>query len=390
MSGKRLLLVLGMLALLQPAPLLHAATTLGDALDATNLVWTTGGTGGAEWSYHAGSGFGDDTFDGVAAAESGSITDNGETWIQTTVVGPGTVSFWWQAYSEPNADWLEFYINSDWQASICGFGDDWSSWPSDWEYCSFDVPPGTNVLKWRYVKDFASTGGTLDYAQVDQVSYVTSEPPPLSLALNTCGVSWSSSGNVYPNGWTAQTNITHDGNWAAQSGAIWHNQTNSLQTTISGVTNVSFWWKVSSQANGDFLEFLTNGVLAKRISGEVDWQSNYFKLPATANVLEWRYVKDAGFIAGSDCGWVDQVSFNPNLEVPPFKLQPPMRLPDGQIQLIVTGDAGCPCRVEFSTNLMSGGNWHQLTNLTTTGANTLVTDPTASDSPMRFYRTASP
>ena len=51
------------------------------------------------------------TFDGVDAAHSGPIGDNGETWIATTVVGPGTVSFWWQAYSEPYADWLEFYNN---------------------------------------------------------------------------------------------------------------------------------------------------------------------------------------------------------------------------------------------------------------------------------------
>lgn len=387
MNAKRLFSVFSALVLLQTAPFLRAATTLGDGLNATNLVWTTGGTGGIGWSYHVGSGASDDTFDGIASAQSGHIFDNGETWMQTTVVGPGTVSFWWQADSEPNADWLEFHINGTRQARICGFGDDWSSWPSGWQYCSFPVSAGTNVLRWRYVKDGSLTGGTLDYGQVDRVSYVTSAPPPLQQALNTCGVVWSSAGGSYTNGWFAQTNVTHDGNLAAQSGAIWHNQTNWQQITVSGVTNISFWWKVSSQTNGDFLQFYTNGVLAKRISGEVNWQSNYFKLSATTNILGWLYVKDAGIIGGYDCGWVDQVSFSPPLKALPYTLQPPTRLPDGRIQLLVAGEAGCPCRVEFSTNL---GNWSQLTNLTTTGDTTLVIDAAASNSPMRFYRTASP
>ena len=173
------------------------------------------------------------------------------------------------------------------------------------------MPAGTNVLKWRYVKDgIGFTGGTLDCGWVDRVSYVTSPPPPLEQALNTSGVLWSSSGSVYDNGWFAQTNVTHDGQWAAQSGAIWHNQTNWLQATVSGTTNVSFWWKVSSEAGYDFLEFYTNGVLARQISGEVNWQSNFFRLPATTNVLTWLYRKDDSGTAGSNCGWLDQVTFS--------------------------------------------------------------------------------
>lgn len=390
MNAKRLLFVFTALALSQSAPVAQAQTNLANALDATNLIWTTGGTGGVGWSYHAGNGAGNDTFDGIASAQSSRISDNGETWIQTTVVGPGTVSFWWQAYSEPNADWLEFYLNATLQTRICGGGDGWSSWASGWEYCSFPVPAGTNVLKWRYVKDGSSTGGTLDYGWVDRVSYVTSPPPPLQQALNTCGVAWSSAGTLYSNGWFAQTNITRNGNWTAQSGAVWHNQTNWLQTTVSGITNVSFWWKVSSPTNGDYLQFYTNGVLAKRISGEVNWQSNYFKLPSKTNTVAWRYAKDAGIIGGSDCGWVDQVTFSPTIKALPYALQNLARLPDGRIQLVVAGEAGCPCQLDFSTNPMSDGNWSQLTNLTTSGANTLIIDAGASNSPMRYYRTVSP
>lgn len=387
MKTRLVMIILGGFALWQSGTVLRAQTTLGDALNATNLVWTTGGTGGVGWTYEAQDPFGgDNTFDGVASARSGHISDNSETWFQTTVVGPGTVSFWWQAYSEPNADWLEFYIGPTLQARISGVD---PGNPSGWEYCSFAVPAGTNVLKWRYVKDYAYTGGTLDCAWVDAVSYVTSPPPPLAQALNTVGVSWSTSGSMYPNGWFSQTNVTHDGQWAAQSGAIWHNQTNWLQATVTGVTNVSFWWKVSSEASADFLEFYTNGVLAGQISGEVNWQSNFFKLPATTTILTWLYRKDDSFTEGSNCGWLDQVTLSPTPKASAFVLQTPIRLPDGRIQLIVTGDAGVPCRIDFSTNLGSSANWTPLTNFTTTSANTAVIDDGAASSPYRCYRAVS-
>lgn len=391
MKTKRIPLVISVLVLALSAPAVRAQTTLANALNATNLVWTTGGTGGVGWTYHAGTGAGSDTFDGIASAQSGHIGDSSETWMQTTVVGPGTITFWWSAYSEPNADWLEFYINTAEQARICGGGDDWSTWASGWEYCSFPVPAGTNVLEWRYAKDGdGSTGGTLDCGWVDQVSYFTSPPPPLQLALNTCGVVWNSSGSVYTNGWFAQTNATHDGKWAAQSGAITHGQTNWLQATVSGVTNVSFWWKVSSQTNADYLQFFTNGVLAKQISGEVNWQSNYFKLPLKTNTLTWLYMKDPMITAGSNCGWLDQVAFSPAIKAFPYALQGLVRLPDGRMQMVVNGECGCPCEVQFATNSMIRANWSLLTNLTTSAANTAIIDSAASNSPMRFYRAVSP
>ncbi len=109
---------------------------------------------------------------------------------------------------------------------------------------------------------------------------------------------------------------------------------------MSGVTNVSFWWKVSSEAGFDFLEFYTNGVLARAISGEVDWEPQFFNLSATTNVLTWLYRKDDSYTAGSNCGWLDQVAFGGTLKNLPYTLQTPVRLPDGRIQLTVTGDVG--------------------------------------------------
>lgn len=84
------------------------AATIGEAVDATNLVWTTGGD--TNWFYQT-----TVTTDGIDAAQSGAIGDNQATWIQTTVTGPGTVSFWWKVSTEPllSTDSLKFYVDDN-------------------------------------------------------------------------------------------------------------------------------------------------------------------------------------------------------------------------------------------------------------------------------------
>ena len=83
-----------------------------------------------------------------------------------------------------------------------------------------------------------------------------------------------------------------------------------MQTTVAGPGTLSFWWKVSSEASYDYLEFWIDGVLTNRISGEVDWQQQNFDLASSAHVLRWRYMKDEVVTAGSDRGWVDLVAWS--------------------------------------------------------------------------------
>jgi hypothetical protein len=131
---------------------------------------------------------------------------------------------------------------------------------------------------------------------------------PLGDALNATNLNWTTSGNAP---WFGETDITHDGVFAARSGGIGASQETILQTTH--VTNahgiLSFWWKVSSEQYFDILEFRINGVTQTSISGEVDWTQVSVPLPAGTNVLQWRYSKDPTFDVGLDAGFVDQVSF---------------------------------------------------------------------------------
>lgn len=82
-----------------------ACTGIGQAVDNTSLTWTCGGN--ADWFSQSAV-----THDGVDAAQSGLIAHGQSTWVETTVTGPTTLSFYWKSSSE-SVDRLEFYIDGE-------------------------------------------------------------------------------------------------------------------------------------------------------------------------------------------------------------------------------------------------------------------------------------
>jgi hypothetical protein len=111
--------------------------------------------------------------------------------------------------------------------------------------------------------------------------------------------------------WMGQVVTSLDGEDAAQSGPVTHNQQSWMETTVNGPGEIAFAWKVSSQV-GDYLEFYIDGVLkAGRISGNVDWVLKSYAVDPGQHVLRWRYVKDGSGSSGSDTAWVDAVSWMP-------------------------------------------------------------------------------
>ncbi len=141
---------------------------------------------------------------------------------------------------------------------------------------------------------------------------ITADPLGDALDTNDLGLVWSTSGDLP---WFLQTTTTQDGVDAAQSGAITHSQTSSMQTTIAGPGTLTFWWKVSSELNYDFLRFFLNGVeqtgSLARISGNIDWVRKTVNIPTGNNVVEWRYTKDGSVDGNANTAWVDQLVFTP-------------------------------------------------------------------------------
>ncbi len=141
-------------------PLTATALTLGEALNATNLVWKTGGW--SPWLPEA-----TWTYDGMAAAQSGRITASYagvmESWIETVVSGPGTLTFAWSVSSEYGADFLKFYVDGVAITNISG--------SVGWRTQTFSiVGSGFHTLRWVYSKNEYGNAGS-DAGWLDQVSF---------------------------------------------------------------------------------------------------------------------------------------------------------------------------------------------------------------------------
>ena len=137
--------------------------TYGTALDTTGLSWAPGGN--ANWYGQAVT-----THDGVDAAQSGDIGDGQESWLETTVTGPGTLGFWWRVSSEQNYDYLLFTLNGVQQAAALEI-----SGEMGWEQKTVSVPAGSHTLRWNYFKDGSESSGA-DAGWVDQVVFTPTQP----------------------------------------------------------------------------------------------------------------------------------------------------------------------------------------------------------------------
>ncbi len=343
-----------------------SSVPLATALDNTALSWTTSGN----WYGQVGA-----THDGVDAARSGSITHLQQSALQTTVAGPGTLSFWWSVSSEAACDFLKFYVDGTEQSgSLSG--------SVAWQQKSFTIPSGSHTLQWAYQKDGSAVSGS-DCGWVDQVVWtpstatytirtdssptaggttsgggaktsgasctVTASPASgytfvnwkengasvstsasytftvtgdrtltasfvptavsLATALDNTSLAFTVGGNA---GWFGQMATKYDGVDAAQSGPAGNSQASTLQTTVTGPGTLSFWWSVSSEATYDFLKFFIDGTeQSGSLSGNVAWQQKAFTISTGSHTVQWAYQKDDSGASGSDCGWVDQVTWVP-------------------------------------------------------------------------------
>jgi hypothetical protein len=133
---------------------------------------------------------------------------------------------------------------------------------------------------------------------------------PLGTAVDAESLVWTTGSNAP---WLGENDSTaFDTVDAAVSGPIADGQSSYLQTTVTGPGTITFRWKTSSHV-GDKLYFYIDGGFREQISGETGW-SNLKTYPvsgAGVHRLTWYYLKDGSISAGSDRGWIDQVTFTP-------------------------------------------------------------------------------
>lgn len=147
------------------------------------------------------------------------------------------------------------------------------------------------------------------------ISVVTEWPEITSVtlgeAVNAPELTWKTWNNT-GSYWFAETATTYDGSNAAQSGPIGNSRQSRIDTTVTGPGTFSFYWKVSSEANWDYLIFYIDGTEQTAISGNSGWQSKSYTISQGTHTCQWIYSKDTSVATGSDAGWVDQVVWNPS------------------------------------------------------------------------------
>ncbi len=144
---------------------------INQAVDNTSLSWKTGGSQDF---------FGQTTTSsyGGDAAQSGAISNNQYSYLQSTLPSSGKITFSWKVSSENNYDFLEFRVNNSVRNKISG--------EAGWQQESYTLR-GENTVEWRYIKDGSSSSGS-DAGWVDKVIFEEIEDrsvtPILQILLN--------------------------------------------------------------------------------------------------------------------------------------------------------------------------------------------------------------
>jgi cysteine-rich repeat protein len=128
---------------------------------------------------------------------------------------------------------------------------------------------------------------------------------------NLTKLPWVTNGSA---NWSTSNMQPHEGSYSAASGNIGHSQMTNLEVTIqvSGASVVRFWYRVSSEASFDYLEFFIDNVeQGQGWSGNVPWAMAQYNVGVGNHVFKWTYRKDGSLVSGSDKAWIDEVYIGP-------------------------------------------------------------------------------
>ncbi len=253
--------------------------SLAEAVDATNLVFATGGN--SIWVGRSLT----NANDTVDAAQSGPITDSQTSWMETSINGSGTLSFWWKTSCEDdpesdNWDFVRLLVDGIERHRLDGI--------TDWQQITCNIGVGTHVIRWEYTKDESLSEGD-DRAWVDQLSFVTGENPPTATTTTPVPVPYTWL-DQYPTLLTlsggdyeiaAKADVDGDGHLAWQeyvTGSIPTNRLSVLLTHIGFSSGTP--WITWSPDMGTTRVYSVNGKtnLADTVWGPTNSATRFFKV----------------------------------------------------------------------------------------------------------------
>lgn len=125
---------------------------------------------------------------------------------------------------------------------------------------------------------------------------------------NFTNMDWQNNSSIP---WTAVSQSPHSGAFCVKSGHIGGNANTTLRITTLATVNdsISFFYKVSSEEGYDKLTFKIDNQNMGEWSGSIPWTCASFPVDSGMHTYTWTYSKDYWGSDGSDCAYLDDISF---------------------------------------------------------------------------------
>ena len=110
--------------------------------------------------------------------------------------------------------------------------------------------------------------------------------------------------------WLIYDTGAYEGNYCSGSSyTMGANLTSEMYISVTTTTadSISFYYKVSSEANYDKFHFYIDGTEKFNASGEVPWTRAAYPVAAGTHIFRFTYSKDGSVSTGSDRAWVDNI-----------------------------------------------------------------------------------
>lgn len=131
---------------------------------------------------------------------------------------------------------------------------------------------------------------------------------PEGRALDIASITWN---RDQASPFEAQISEVQYGESALISGVVGDGGISFLRGTFTGPMDLSFYWKVSSEAGKDVFKVEVDDTVEAEISGEQNWRRHVLSLPAGSHSVVWSYEKDGSGSSGADRGWLDHLTILP-------------------------------------------------------------------------------
>ena len=118
--------------------------------------------------------------------------------------------------------------------------------------------------------------------------------------------SWNMGGNQP---WIISTNSPFEGNYCATNDNINDSESSELILSITVMIDdsVTFWYRMSSEQDWDYLRYSEDGNELGAWSGITSWLYAGFPITSGSHTLKWGYDKDSDFSSGTDQAWLDNI-----------------------------------------------------------------------------------